>query len=205
MADQQPLPVPTLDDARAEVGRLLSDHFAEDRITVEEFERRLELIFKATTVEGVRAQLDGLSENMPPVSSSDDASRGSAVAPYQPSSRSKTFVSFMSGISRKGTWNVPAALNVVAFMGAVELDFRNARLGPVTNIRVVAFMGGVEITVGSNVRVETDGFAFMGGFEDRVQEPEYLDPAAPVLRVTGLAFMGGVDVRVKVVEPDRWR
>lgn len=202
MAEKPSLPGPTLDEARLEVGRILSDHFAEDRINVEEFERRLELTFKATTVEGVRAQLEGLSSAAPEENEPEQSNfRRTSVAEYHPSSRSKTFIAFMSGVGRRGAWSVPQSLNVIAFMGGIELDLRHARLGPgITNIRVLAFMGGAEITVPSDIRVETDGIAIMGGFDDRVSEPAYVDPTAPVIRITGVAFMGGVEVRVKTAQ-----
>ncbi len=205
MPEHPPLPALSLDKAREDVGRVLSDHFAEDRITVEEFERRLELIYKASTPGDVRAQLAGLPNSAPDESGvAAPDSRPAPVSAYQPRASRKTFVAFMSGVTRRGEWSVPASLNVVAFMGGVELDLRHARLGAgVTNIRVIAFMGGAEITVGPNVRVETDGIAIMGGFEDRVAEPAYATPDGPVVRVTGIAFMGGVEVRVKVAEP--WR
>jgi hypothetical protein len=57
-------------------------------------------------------------------------------------------------------------------------------------------MGGLEVTVAPGVRLETDGFAFMGGFEDRVDDPGATARDAPVVRVTGIAIMGGVEARV---------
>lgn len=202
MPDNSPLPAPSIEETRADVGRILSDHFAEDRISVEEFERRLELTFKASTVDAVRAQLAGLADAsagaVEPISGSDRAQ----PVEFKPRSRSKTYVAFMSGIARRGTWTVPGTLNVIAFMGGAELDLRQARLGPgVTNIHVFTVMGGVEITVPPKVRVEVDGMAIMGAFEDRVEYPDLAYPDAPFVRVTGFAFMGGVEVRVKVGKP----
>lgn len=203
MADTPAVPGPTLDDARLEVGRILSDHFAEDRITVEEFERRLELTFKATTVEGVRDQLAGLPTEGNMAQATLPAYDSGHVDAYQPRSPRKTFVAFMSGVTRRGSWSVPATLNVVAFMGGVELDLRHARLGPgITRINVFAFMGGAEITVPPDIRVETDGIAIMGGFQDRETEPLYGHSLAPTLRVTGIAIMGGVEVRVRRADPE---
>ena len=196
MPEQPPLPGPTLEDARAEVGRVLSDHFAEDRITVEEFERRLELTFKATTVAQVRAQLQGITA----------ATQNDDVAPYTPApgyleaqvdrKKSKTLIAFMSGVVRRGRWNVPKTLNIVAFMGGAELDMHDARIGQETRVNVFAFMGGAVIKVPADVRVECDGMAFMGGFDDRSTEPTYSNANTPVIRITGFAFMGGVEVKV---------
>lgn len=196
MPEQPPLPGPTLEDARNEVGRVLSDHFAEDRISVEEFERRLELTFKATTVDAVRAQLAGIATGAPE----------SGVAPYAPApayvesqverKATKTMLAVMSGVVRRGRWNVPKSLNIIAVMGGVDLDMHEARLGRETHINVFAFMGGAEIKVPADVRVECEGTAFMGGFDDRTSEPAYPGPNAPVIRITGFAFMGGVEVKV---------
>lgn len=52
------------------------------------------------------------------------------------------------------------------------------------------------MTVPPNVRLESDGFAFMGGFEDQLEQPASGDLHAPVVKLTGFAFMGGVEVRV---------
>lgn len=204
MPEQSPLPAPSLEQARTEVGRILSDHFAEDRIDVDEFERRLELTFKATTVEGVRAQLEGLSDgSTAPAAQPVDGEEPPVLLDQRPASRSKTFIAVMSGVARRGAWRVPSTLNVIAVMGGIELDLRRGRLDPgITNINVLAVMGGVEITVPPHVRVETDGMAFMGAFEDRGAERGLARLDAPVVRVTGLALMAGVEVRVKVAKPD---
>ena len=197
MPEQPPLPGPTLEGAREEVGRVLSDHFAEDRISVEEFERRLELTFKATTVDAVRAQLVGIPADAPGDDMEPYSSPAAAVDLRTDRKASKNLLALMSGIVRRGRWNVPKQLNVVAVMGGVELDMHEARMGPgETTISVFAFMGGVEIKIPPNVRVECEGTAFMGGFDDRTSEPSDPHPNAPVLRITGFAFMGGVEVKV---------
>ena len=58
-------------------------------------------------------------------------------------------------------------------------------------------MGGVEVIIPPGVRVESEGFAFMGGFGNDVGDPG--NPNAPVVRLTGFAMMGGVEVRVAMV------
>jgi hypothetical protein len=74
---------------------------------------------------------------------------------------------------------------------------RDATLDPgVTEIEVFVVMGGVVVTVPPNVRLECEGFAFMGGFEDQLKQPASGDPDAPVVRLTGFALMGGVEARV---------
>jgi hypothetical protein len=92
---------------------------------------------------------------------------------------------------------VPRKINAVAVMGGVEIDLREAVLQPgVTEIECFALMGGIEIRVPPSVRVETDGIAIMGGFEDHVLLPATSDQNAPTVRVTGVAIMGAVEAKV---------
>ena len=60
-------------------------------------------------------------------------------------------------------------------------------------------MGGLSVRVPPTVRLETDGVAILGGFEDRIHEPGVAGPDAPIVRVTGIAIMGGVDAQVKAI------
>ena len=185
-----PLPAPSLDSARERVVERLSTHYARDELTLDELESRLERVYAARTMEAIESVLAGLP----------------AIAPAAPLSttvaevkrpRSRTYMAVMSGVVRRGAWMVPRRIRAVAFMGGVELDLREAIIDPGrTEISVLAVMGGVVVTVPPNVRLESDGFAFMGGFEDQLKQPASGDPNAPVVRLTGFALMGGVEARV---------
>ena len=49
----------------------------------------------------------------------------------------------LGGIQRQGTWRVAKKLRVVAVMGGIDLDFREAEFGSgVTEVEVTAVMGG---------------------------------------------------------------
>lgn len=187
---ESPPPAVSLEAARERVVERLSVQYARDQLTLEELESRLEKAYAARTPEAlnsVLAELPGLPLEVLP--------KPQIAAVKAPKSR--TFVAVMSGVVRRGAWVVPKHISALAFMGGVELDLRDAVLDPgVTEIEVLAVMGGVVVTVPPNVRLESDGFAFMGGFEDQLKEPASADPNAPVVRLTGFAFMGGVEARV---------
>jgi hypothetical protein len=141
---------------------------------------------------------------MPPVRVATEAPLSMRVETHpQLATRTKNFFALMSGVIRRGNWLVPAKSRAVAFMGGVSLDLREATLtSPVTDIYIFAMMGGVEVIVPPDVRLESDGFAIMGGFEDQLKEPASRDPNAPLVRVHGLAIMGGVEARVAPVGED---
>ena len=166
-----------------------------------EYERRVELVYRAASADALRDLTKDLAQSVPVrVTQAPVASQAEASVPAR-SSRAKNFFALMSGVLRKGTWTVPTRIRAVAVMGGISLDLRQASLsGPVTDIYVFAMMGGVEIIVPPDVRLESDGFAIMGGFEDQLKEPASRDPGAPVVRVHGFAFMGGVEARVATLE-----
>ena len=105
-------------------------------------------------------------------------------------------VAVLGGSSRKGSWEPPALLRVLALMGGVELDFREANLlEGETVVEVLAVMGGVTLVVPPDIDVEASGTGFLGGFAGVSNQAK--EPDAPLLHIQGLALMGGVDVKVK--------
>ena len=105
-------------------------------------------------------------------------------------------IAVMGGSTRKGPWEPPERLYVVAFMGGVDLDFRQAALlEGVTEVNVLALMGGAKIVVPEDVDVEVHGFGFMGGFDHVSHHGP--GEGRPLIRIRGLALMGGVEIKVK--------
>ena len=179
----------------------LTQHFAQDDLTMDELERRLSLVYAAHTPAELTAVLDGLPSLGPEPQSSPAPvtapAQGSAMVAPAEGYGWRTLVALMSGVVRKGPWTAPRRLQAIALMGGIELDFRSARLTHlVTEVHILAIMGGVVVTVPPGVRVESDGFAIMGGFEEGPNTLASNDPNAPLIRIRGLALMGGVEVRV---------
>jgi predicted membrane protein len=85
--------------------------------------------------------------------------------------------------------------SVVAAMGGVELDLRDATLDPHgATLDLRATMGGAQVTVppGWAVDVEVEGLA--GGFEVDVTPSEELPEDAPKLHIHAVTCMGGGQV-----------
>lgn len=187
----------------------LCEHFANDAMSVEEFERRVDLAHRAATADDLRELLVDLPGGGVP------AAAGGATAPPAPSpeahaaqapvpfkagalqhrKQQEFVVAILGGANRRGKWS-PARFNYsVAFMGGTEFDFREAVLPRgVTELRVFTMMGGVEIIVPPGVNVESHGIGILGGF-DHLTDVATEDPDAPTLRITGVAFMGGVEIQ----------
>jgi len=178
----------------------LCEHFANDAMSVEEFERRVELAHRAATVEDLKRLLEDLpGAGVPAVraESSPAPRRDKGVTAAAHVKEREVMVAILGGSTRKGAWT-PARQNyAVAVWGGAHLDFREAVFGPgVTDVRVFAMWGGVEIIVPPGINVESHGIGILGGFEHR-SEHTYIESDAPTLRIAGVAGMGGVDIHAR--------
>ncbi|MFQ5529187.1 MAG: DUF1707 domain-containing protein [Gemmatimonadota bacterium] len=182
---------------REAVVEALSTHFAHDVLDMDEFEQRVDLAHRATSL----AELDGLLADLGPVAVDDQKAslvRQDDTIPTGLATRggpAKRVRSILSSVQRKGAWRVPEELRVVTVMGAVELDFREAEFGPgVTEVTLTSVMGAISIVVPSDLRVECDGASILGHFEGMDLDAGERDSHAPMLRITGRAIMGSVEI-----------
>lgn len=190
------------DTDRDQAAEVLREAAAQGRITLDELNERLDRTYAAKTY----ADLEIVTRDLP---AADGAAP--AVAPGGfPAERVggtpgiKFAIAFMSGVRRSGRWVVPSHYTVVAVMGGVELDLREARFSqPEVIIQAYALMGGVSITVPEDIEVDVAGIGFMGGFDHQASGPGV--PGAPRLKIIGFAMMGGVDVQRKPMKRRRQR
>ncbi len=181
---------------RERVAQVLNTAVGEGRLSLDELQERLDIVYSAKTL----AELEPVTRDLPGHSVARIQPRPAAPArPAAPSRiggswTSTTALAIMSGDVRKGQWVVPPRFTAVAVMGGIELDLTEARYGAAeVEITAVAIMGGVEITVPDDITVIVSGVGIMGGFSDNAQN--VAAAGAPVVRITGLAMMGGVDVK----------
>jgi hypothetical protein len=188
-----PLPAPgALKTQRDETIAALCNHFASDRLTVEEFEQRLDIANRALTL----PELNTLLADLPAFETA--ARPALAPAPVAHLRQQQTLVAVMGGVERRGRWQPAQQTYVVTLMGGAVLDFREVRLPPgETEISVFCLMGGIEIIVPPDMNTDIGGFAIMGGFAHRHDPPASPHPDAPVLKINGFAMMGGVDLTVR--------
>ncbi len=192
----------SLEQMRQVTVEALCEHFANDAMTVEEFERRVERAHAAARREELKALLADLPGGTlpapPPEPGEGRVSRPVEAGAAAHTRDSDFAVAVFGGIARRGRWNPARATYAVAICGGTELDFREAVLPPgITEVRVFAMWGGVDIIVPPGLNVESHGLALLGGFDHEADEAQRPDLSAPTLRITGLAVMGGVDVQVR--------
>lgn len=111
-------------------------------------------------------------------------------------------VSIFSENRKKGRWELPRHMRVLAIFGSATIDLRQAFVGPgVSVIEALTIFGNIEIIVPPEIAVECDGDAIMGTFTlKRSRRGPASLPAplgAPVVRVIGDAYFASVTVQVK--------
>ena len=167
---------------RDETERHLRWALAEDILSIGEFDDRLGQLIRAKTQQDLAAIVADLPEAQPPAPSR---------TPLRPCSR---IVAVMGSEDKRGRWRPGRPLRLLAIMGGVKIDLRDAESDDgVYDIDALAVMGGVDIVVPDDAEVDLDGFAVMGGRENKVRAPE--TAGGPLIRVNGYAVMGGVVVR----------
>jgi hypothetical protein len=178
--------------ARERTIERLSTHFANDRLSIDELDARLERAYAATSL----AELEALTADLPDAhaASVDERASSRAVERYEGPS---TIRAILSETRRGGLWAVPPELQIKAVMANITLDLRSAMLAPgITDVDVKAIMASVQILLPPGVRVVESLRAFMASVTDDSYS-DVSNPSAPVIRLTGRAFMSEVKVRTK--------
>ena len=202
MSENQGAGVPGIAVRREQVVEDLMEHFANDVLDLTEFERRLDVANRSETLDELNALLADLPTAGPLMRSAKltPARGGSTVVVPSDQVRDRSLMlALCGGTTRSGRW-VPARKNMaIGIMGGVELDFREAMLGPgVTEVDIFAMWGAVDIIVPPEMAVEVDGMAIMGAFENETDTPLNRSLDQPLLRIKGMVVMGGAGVSVRL-------
>jgi hypothetical protein len=182
-----------VEQARERAIRVLSDGYAYDSLTEDEFEWRLGQLSLANSPAEVQALIADLPAADASPLTATYASGTYAGVPAPPAERIR---GIMSEVRRDGPWRLPLRLEVRAVMSNVRLDLRRAVVPPGCLIEVWATMSEVQIIVPPGLPVEFDVTPIMGSARnDSTRYP--VAAGAPVVRVTGRALMAEVRVRVR--------
>ena len=194
MAQSGPdLPV-SLDRERERTIALLGDHFAQDNLSLEELEHRIEEAYRARDLPSLRELL----KDLPTAGQSAPTPQRSTPAREIFVPESGRILSVMLQTSRRGIWHVPRALDVWSVMSETNLDLTQAVLpGGVTEIDLHGIMTSIRIIVPPGVRVVMQAGSFMAEVSDLTDDPPPVGSGAPVVRITGFVFMAELKITVR--------
>ena len=186
----------SLEREREKIIELLSQHFAHDNLALDELERRMALVYRASSVQALRELTSDLPSAEAPAPARAPAPVPAAFLPEE-----GRILSIMAQTKRKGVWQPPRFLDLWCLMSETELDLTHAELAQgVTEIEVRALMAQVKIIVPPGVRVVCQPSAIMAEVSDETTDPPRVGSGAPVVRITGPVIMTELKVFVRTRE-----
>ncbi len=168
------------DAERDQALRVLGDHAAVGRLTLEELEERSSRALAART----RGELATLTGDLPVEKDQDRPAPALARKPV------RWRVAILSSSQRRGRFRAADRINAIAVLGSDEIDLREAEIeGGQLTLNVITFMGEATIYVPDSVELDVGGFSLMGQHtEIGANRPPR--PGAPVIRLRTWNLMG---------------
>ncbi|MEU0742809.1 DUF1707 domain-containing protein [Streptomyces sp. NPDC006134] len=171
---EDPLPLLDEDDREAALQRL-QEAYADERISHEEMDERLDRVLTAKTHGELASALASLPKERPGTTSTIAAAGGR--------------------IRRRGAWRVPRVLKAGSAYGRVRLDLSRAIIDhPVVDIELHLGTGGARITVPRDAVVDVEGL-HTGWKELRYKALRRSRPGGPKIRISGTMGFGRLKIR----------
>jgi Domain of unknown function (DUF1707)/Cell wall-active antibiotics response 4TMS YvqF len=168
--------------------KILGDHAAVGRLSLDELEERAE---QALTVR-TRGELTALTSDLPKDTASVSSQATALAEAHQPVC---TTVAIMGGTNRRGPFRTVGSFSAIAVMGGDHIDLREAKIeGGELTIKVYSLAGTVSIYVPDSAEVELGGFSILGANRQKGTHRRRPAAKAPVIRVRGFNLMGGTTV-----------
>lgn len=177
------------DADRQRVADVLSDAYADGRLSMDEFNERNDAVWASKT----------LGELVPITADLGGAPATVAVGAGRPLVRVDDVpaihtYAIMSTRSQPQDWVVPSAISAVVLMGQADYDFRRATfVSPRVEINVGVLMGSIVLSVPDGVGIIDKTVCIMGSSEFKGMTPAA--PGAPVIELSGLVCMGSIEIR----------
>lgn len=185
---QQPRGIRISDADRERAAAYLQQALAEGRITLDELEDRLSVVYAAR----YEADLLPPFADLPGGPAVPEPARRAAPAPG--SDRTLMLRSGMGSLRRAGSWTVPSRIRVQSAMGSVVLDFCDTTLPPTVDVRLELGGGSARLLLPDGATADVDGMlSGMGTVRSKVTPTPV--PGRPHFHVHGRSVMGSVVVR----------
>ena len=188
-----PSPGIRISDAdRERAAARLQQALAEGRITLDELEERLAVVYAARYAADLLPPFADLpGTDVVPV-------QPAGVAPPPPSPTDQPLIlrTGMGTLRRSGPWTVSSRIRVQSVMGSVILDFCETTLPPVVDIALELGASSARLLLPDGASADVDGMmSGMGTVRSKVASTPV--PGRPHFHVHGRSAMGSVTVRYR--------
>jgi hypothetical protein len=167
--------------------KILGDHTAVGRLSLDELEERSALALTVRT----RGDLTALTSDLPEETASASSQATALTEVHRPVRRT---LAIMGGTSRRGPFRTVGSFSAIAVMGGANIDLREAEIeGGELIFKVFSVMGAVNIYVPDSVEVELVGFSVLGANREQGVHRRR-NAKAPMIQVRGFNLMGRTTV-----------
>ena len=185
-----------LDQYREEAMDFLAQCYSQDLLTMDDYERRIQLVGNA---EGPAQIRDVLFDLQPVVRSSgmDPAPGSPTNVPFSGQTEEDArVITILSSRTVSGNWLQKRYATAVSVLGETTIDMTDEDLPADVQIHVVALMGEVKIYVPLSASVQNSISPILGEVKEKTKRGFLPSSGYGVqrLRITGVAVMGEVKI-----------
>jgi len=200
-ADQATTDNAVLAGARERVIALLTDRFANDMLTQDEFEARLDQLHAAKSASELNRLMRDLEvPSFATFAAGQDATRldaqYGALGLGAPPAEGR-LLAVLGETKRTGRWLVPRRLEMRVMLGEVLIDLRDSVLPTgESELAIVGVLGRLRVLVPPGVVVDSEMDAILSTVRNEAERDDAYPFASTVIRLTGSAVLTEVLVRV---------
>jgi uncharacterized protein DUF1707 len=186
------------EEDRERAAAFLSARFADDTLSLDEFEERVAAVYRVASM----SELNALTAGLAPAAPTAPAARARALRGGHEAALTDTVpardrrFAILANLEHHSMSIVPRQLALTALFGNVEIDLRDAKFGAAgTEISVHAVFGHIAVTLPAGTRVEQQASGILGSIECPPSPWSRPRRDAPLVRLTGRAVLGAVQIR----------
>lgn len=189
-----------LESLRRQAIRELSGAVAEERISIEQFESRLELVRQAPG----RATIDAILADLQPTGSYPalhEPARSLAtipgLAPVEPAERLR-IKTVLSSSKRAGSWTVPLRLELKVVLGELTIDLRDAVFcSDVLDVDLNLLLGSLTLIVPAGAQVENETEERFSSTSHSTRSTRGTGSIGLLIRISGHVRWSNVEIKEK--------
>jgi hypothetical protein len=183
-----------LERLRAVARERIGEGYASDLIDADELDRRLEALERA----GTAGEIEALAADLSP-SVAVAEQRIVALVPSDRVPEHQRVVALFSEAKRGGPWLPGRTNEVQAVFASVQLDLREAQLGPGTTLfHATVVFGELEIIVPPGLPVDVDCGVVFGEIDSDESLGHGIDASGLRVRIDGRVWFGSISVRERL-------
>lgn len=192
-----------LESVREEVIDQLIMNYSHGEISLEAFEKRLDIAMESGDV----VAISQLAADLPlTVDSNYQQKKHNALGTHHTTGETKELdklVNILSSSTRDGQWNVSQHITIYNVLGSDELDFTQARFTS-ANVKITVFsvLGSVTIQVPEDINVHTNVNCIASSLKKNTHVE--FDPDAPTISIEGKFILSSLSVDVKRTIREKW-